>query len=198
VQKAKLQAAEDNLKKAQDEIKQLKVKIHDREVSVKSTFQQIDKWKKQSEGVGKEKELEALQHEIQQATERVRAFEDEIFEAMTLSEDKAAQLPAIEAITKQVRAEVSQFEKDYDSRLAKWAGEKAAALEELKGVDAQIPDDIKPTYEKLIKTRGADALSKIEVRICTSCYTELTPQNAGEVLRGLFVICKSCGRIVYS
>lgn len=198
VQKAKLQAAEDNLKKAQDEIKQLKVKIHDREVSVKSTYQQIDKWKKQSEGAGKEKELDALKHEIDQATEKVKALEDEIFEAMSLSEDKAAQLPAVEAITKQVRADVALFEKDYDARLAKWAAEKATALEELKAVDAQIPPEVKSAYDNLVKARGADSMSKIEGRICTACYTELTPQNAGEVIRGMFVMCKSCGRIVYS
>jgi predicted nucleic acid-binding Zn-ribbon protein len=198
IQKAKLQSAENNLKQAQDEIKQLKVKTHDREGTVKAAFVQIAKWEKQREGVENKKEFEALNHEIADAQGRIKALEDEIFELMTLTEEKAAQLPATEAITKQVRADVAQFEKEYDDRLAKFEAERAAAAAELANIDAQIPEDLVPMYQKVIKGRGADALARIEGRVCTVCNTELTPQNASEVKRGMFVLCKSCGRIMYA
>src|SRR5882724_13150858 len=105
------------LKQAQDEIKQLKVKIHDREVTVKATFQQIAEWEKQRETVENKKEFEALNHEISQAQTCIKALEDEIFEAMGLAEDKSALLPGIETTTKQVRADVAQFEQEYDARI---------------------------------------------------------------------------------
>ena len=117
---------------------------------------------------------------------------------MTLIEEKTALLPGVEAITKQVRAEVAQFEKEYDDRIAKCQAERLTAVEELKGVDAQLPEDVVPMYLKMVKARGADGLARIEGRICTTCNTELTPQNASEVNRGLFVLCKSCGRIMYA
>ena len=198
VQKAKLQAAEDNLKQAGDEIKQLKVKINDREVSVKATHVQIAKWEKQLETTENKKETTALNTETAAAKARIKALEDEIFETMTLVEEKTALVPGIETITKQVRLEVAQFEKEYDDRIAKFQAELNAAMEELKGVDAQIPEDIMPMYSKMVKARGADGLARIEGRICTTCNTELTPQNASEVKRGLFVLCKSCGRIMYA
>jgi len=197
-QKNKLQAAEDNLKRAQDEIKQLKVKIHDREVTVKATFQQIAKWEKQRETIENKKEFEALNHEITDAQTRIKALEDEIFEAMTVAEDKAALLPNIEAITKQVRADVAQFEKDYDDRIAKFEGERAHAVAELATVDAQLSGDALLIYQKIVRARGADSLARIDGRVCTVCNTELTPQNAAEVKRGQFVLCKSCGRIMYA
>ena len=198
VQKAKLQAAEDNLKQAQDEIKQLKVKINDREVTVKATYQQVAKWEKQREGVENKKEFEALNHETAQAQSRIKSLEDEIFETMTLVEEKTAQLPAIESITKQVRAEVAQFEKEYDDRIAKFEAERAQTVAELSAVDAQFTDDVLMLYQKMVRARGPDGLARIEGRVCTVCNTELTPQNASEVKRGLFVLCKSCGRIMYA
>lgn len=198
IQKNKLLAAEENLKAAQDEIKKLKVKTHDREVTSKATYQQIEKWEKQRETAANSKEFEALKHEIAQAMERVKTLEDEIFETMSAVEEKSALLPAVEAVTKQVRAEVAQFEKEYDERLAKLVAERAKTAEELKGVDAQVPEDILPTYSKIVKARGAGAFGKIEGRTCTACYTELTPQNASEVVRGMFVLCKSCGRMLYA
>jgi predicted nucleic acid-binding Zn-ribbon protein len=198
VQKAKLQTAESNLKQAQDELKQLKVKIHDREVTVKATFQQVAKWEKQRETVENKKEFEALNHEMADAQARIKALEDEVFELMTLVDDKTAALPGIESITNQIRSEVAQFEKDYDERLAKLEAERAAAAAELAAVDAQLPEEIVPLYQKALKGRGADALAAIEGRVCTVCNTELTPQNASEVKRGMFVLCKSCGRIMYA
>jgi predicted nucleic acid-binding Zn-ribbon protein len=198
IQKSKLQAAEENLKMAQDEIKHLKVKINDREVTVKATYQQIEKWEKQRDGVENKKEFNALNIEIAHAQERIKALEDEIFEAMGQVEEKSAKLPAVEAIAKHIRSEVAQFEKEFDERVAKFQSERNAALEELKGVDTQIPEEVMPRYAQLVKSRGADALARIDGRICTVCNTELTPQNASEVNRGLFVLCKSCGRIMYA
>lgn len=197
VQRAKLQSAEDNLKAAQDEIKQIKVKTHDREGTIKATYGQIAKWEKQREGVENKKEFDALNHELAQAAATVKALEDEVFELMTLVEDKIALLPGVEAITKQVKAEVAQFEKEYDDRLAKFAAEKEKAVEELKAVDVQFSEDHRAMYLKLVGNRGHDALASIENGICTACYTELTPQNNSEIKRGMFVLCKSCGRILY-
>ena len=118
-------------------------------------------------------------------------------ETITVIEEKTAQLPSVEAVTKQVRTEVAQFEKDYDERLAKFAAERDKAAEELKGVDAQLPEDIMATYRKLVSVKGADSLAQIENRNCTACYTDLIPQNVMELNRGAFVICKSCGRMLY-
>ncbi len=198
VQKAKLQAAEANLKQAGDEIKQLKVKIHDRETTVKATHTQIAKWEKQLETVENKKEMTALNTELAAAKARIKALEEEILETMTLVEEKTGLLPGVEAVTKQVRVEVAQFEKEYDDRIAKFQAERTVAAEELKGVDAQMPEEAMPMYLKMVKARGADGLARIEGRICTTCNTELTPQNASEVNRGLFVLCKSCGRIMYA
>jgi predicted nucleic acid-binding Zn-ribbon protein len=196
--KAKLQAAEDALKAAQDEIKHLKVKIHDFEVSIKSAFQQIDKWEKQREKIENKKEYDALNTEIAQARQRNAKYEEDTFPTMSLVEEKAAQLPEVEKRTQAVRTDIANFQKDYEQRLASLGQQRDTAKAELVEVEKQLPEDILPTYRKMVDAQGPDALAGVDNRICTACYTEVTPQMGMNINRGLFVLCKSCGRMLYA
>lgn len=198
LQKTKLQLAEDNLVKAQDELKHLKVKIHDREVTIKTSFQQIAKWEKQRETVENKKEYDALNSEIADAQKRIQSLEEEVFETMTLVEEKSAQLPQVQKATQQVRDDVAKYEKEYDDRLNRFREEMTRSAEELKATEVNVPEDLRPAFDKLIQTRGVEALGSVENKICMACYTELTPQLANNVNRGMFVICKSCGRMLYA
>ena len=40
-------------------------------------------------------------------------------------------------------------------------------------------------------------MSGVQGRTCTACYTEITAQNYNDLLQGNFVICQSCGRMLY-
>ena len=196
--KNKLQLAEDNLKAAQDEIKHLKVTILDRESSIKGAYLQIAKWEKQRDGIENKKEFDALNTEISQAQGRIKKFEDEILETMGQVEEKTAKLPDVEKATKQVRADVAKFEKEYQDRLAQLAQDKAKTEAELTAVEVQLPPEIMPVFTKLVTNMGPDSFSNIEGRACVACYTEVTAQMANEIRKGMFMLCKSCGRMLYA
>ena len=68
---------------------------------------------------------------------------------------------------------------------------------QMADVEAKLPDDIRPHYQRLLSARGEDALSAVEGRSCTACYTEITQQNYHNLTCDQFVLCKSCGRILY-
>jgi uncharacterized protein len=196
-QNAKLQQAEEILKAAQEEIKHLKVKIHDREVSIKTSFQQIDKFEKQREKVEGVKENNALDAEIANAKQRIATFEEEILETMGLVEEKTAQLPTVEKATQAVRNQVAEFKKDYQARLDQFAQERDKTLAELAEVDKGIPPEIREMFDKMVKFKGVEAMSAVEGRTCLACRTDVTAQMQNELLRGTFAVCRSCGRILY-
>src|SRR5262245_43519552 len=77
--KAKRQ--EDALRKCQEGIKQLKVKMHEKEVSIKSTLAQIGKLETQCNEASGKKEYDAFQSEIALTRVNWRKLEDEAFEA---------------------------------------------------------------------------------------------------------------------
>jgi len=188
---------EDTLHKAQDELKHLKVDTHQKEVSLKTVDEKIKKYEKQLADIMSKKEYDALKTELAHAREQAGKLEDEILGVMAQVEEKAARIPELEKNLKEGRAQVEQFVRDYDERMARFAQEQKDVLQKLAEVEAALPEEIRPHYDRLIKMKNEDALALVEGRICTACYTEITAQSEQELLRGWFILCKNCGRIMY-
>jgi predicted nucleic acid-binding Zn-ribbon protein len=197
IQQAKLARQEDVLKQAHANLKQIALEIRDKEGSIKATEQQISRYEKQLNEAANKKEYDALKSEIAQEKEHVSKLEDEVLAAITLTEEKSAQLPEVEKTTQQARADFAQFENDFKERLERFAREKERARSELQTVEATLPDDVRVTYDRLIAAKGTDALAGVTGRTCSECYVEITAQMASELKRELFLLCKNCGRILY-
>jgi len=197
IQQMKLAKQEENLKQAHDAIQQLTLQSREKEGSVKSTQQLVLKHEKQlTEAVAK-KEYEALKKEIAQEKGLIGKLEDEILAAIAQVEEKTAQLPEVENTTQKARADFAQFEKDFQERLDRLAGEKTRAQAELIATEATLPDDIRVQYARFINAKGSDCMAGVKGRTCLACYTEITSQMLGELGRGVFMMCKNCGRMLY-
>lgn len=182
---------------AQDALKQVKMHIHEKEVSIKATQQQIEKYKKQRDDVKSRKEYDTLNVEITHSEAHIRKIEDEILELMALGETKAAEIPQAEQALAKVKADLARAEQDQQDVLKRHGEEKARAQEELRAIEATLSEDVRAIYQRLINAKGVDALSGVRVKTCSSCYTEITPQMSSELQREQFVICKNCGRMLY-
>ncbi len=67
-------------------------------------------------------------------------------------------------------------------------------LEELKSVEATLPDDVRPLYDRLI-AMGHD-VAGVKGCIC-SAYTEITSQCSANSDVEMFILCKNCGRCIW-
>jgi predicted nucleic acid-binding Zn-ribbon protein len=188
---------EETLHKAQDELKHLKVDTHQKEVSLKTVDEKIKKYEKQLADIMSKKEYEALKIELAHAREQAGKLEDEILGVMGQVEEKTARIPELEKNLKEGRAHVEQFVREYDERMARLGQEQKDVLHKLAEIEATLPEEITPAYQRLVNAKGEDALALVEGRICTACYTEITAQNEQDLLRGVFILCKNCGRIMY-
>jgi uncharacterized protein len=198
VQQKKLANQEDAFTQAKEHLKRLALDIREKEGNVKATQTQIKKYEKQLDTAANKKEYDTLQSEIASEKAHISKLEDEILAAMSESEEKTAQLPEVEKVAQKAQADFAQFVKDHQEMLDRFAQEKARAQEELKTTEATLPPDVKAQYDRLIAAKGADALSGVQGRICTACYTEITPQMLTELKREMFLICKNCGRMLYT
>lgn len=197
LQQKRLQTQEDALVQAKEHLKRLALDIREKEGSVKATQTQIKKYEKQLDSAANKKEYDTLQLEITQEKAHVSKLEDEILAAMAESDEKTARLPDVEKQTQQARADYAQFEKDHQDKVARFGAEKTRAAEELKATEATLPGDVRAQYDRLVAAKGNEALSAVQGRICTACYTEITPQMFNELKREMFQICKNCGRMLY-
>lgn len=198
IQQGKLAFQEDAYKKAQDEIKQIKVKIGEKELAIKTSSAQVKKYQQQTNDVTNKKEFEALKHEISASQDTIRKAEDEILELMGLVEEKTAQLPEAEKLVKKAKDELNNFDKDLAERMVRYKEEITKAKAELAVVEKDLPEEIRPMVNKLVSLKGVESFSGVEKRTCLACYTEVTPQMSNELLRGNFMYCKNCGRMLYA
>jgi predicted nucleic acid-binding Zn-ribbon protein len=197
VQQGKVARQETTQREAQDAIKRIKVSIHEKEVTLKTTHGQIAKYQKQLSEVGSKKEYDALQHEISDARTACQRLEEEILTAIAESEEKTAQLPEQEKAVRQAKEEHAKFEAGVQERLASLQAQMAETEQQIQQQELAIPADIRTQYQRIVAAQGHDALSSVQGRTCAACYTEITAQQHNELQQEMVVLCKSCGRILY-
>lgn len=197
LQKKKITLAEDGLKQAQEEITRLKLANRERETTVKATNTLVEKHQRQLNEATSRKEYDALKTEIASEQGKVQKLEDEILQAMMTIDEKAAQLPEFENTIKQAKADFAAFESTNEIRLGERKQMLETTLQQLKEVEANLSEDVRPQYQRLVASMGADAMARVEGISCTTCYVGLTAQNMNELRMGMLVVCKSCGRFLY-
>ncbi len=195
--KNKLARQEDVYKQAEDAVKKMKADIHNKETELKGTDDQIKKYERQSNDIMSKKQFEALKLEIQHARDKIDKLSDVILEEMGRVEEEAAKLPDIKKLVDDAKKEVETFQRDFEKRMADLADQREKVLEELKQVEATLPNDIRPQYDKIVSVSDDEAFSSVEKETCMACYTHITPQQQNELLRDRFVLCKSCHRMLY-
>lgn len=195
---AKIAKQDERIKEAQDAIKKLKVSIHEKEVSLKTKHGQITKHERQlNESAGK-KEYDALKSEIAAERSACAKLEEEILAAMEEVDVRTGKLPELEKEVQQAKKETAKVIDDIQSKRAGLTDMLAAAHKQLQEVEATLPEDVREPYHRQVNGRGGpDSLSAVQGRTCVACYTEITSQSQLDLIRGSFVLCKSCGRMLY-
>jgi uncharacterized protein len=196
-QKAKVVRQEEAMNSNLEAIKRLKVAIHEKEVTLKTTHGQIAKHQKQLNEAGAKKEYDALQTEIASAREKCNQLEEESLEAMGESEERTAKIPELENAAKAAKEAFAQYEKESGARMAALKQQLDETQAKAKEVEANVPANVRSNFDRIVKGKGADAFAPVVDRGCGACRTEIIAQQYNELLMGAFVVCKMCGRILY-
>jgi uncharacterized protein len=125
-----------------------------------------------------------LADEILEMFERI----DELGNATTEAEQKLAK--AKEELTKITQQVAEQHDRLVDD-LHRLEGE-------VKEAEAILPDDFRDAYNRIVKSKGSDAMAQVENGTCTGCYQQITQNMHNALLMGRIVFCQgSCGRLLY-
>jgi uncharacterized protein len=196
-QEDKLANQEVSLKDYQESIKKFKVAILQKESQIKAKQQQIAKHEKQRNEAKEKKEYDALNVEIASDKKDVQKIEDEILADMEQVESMTAQIPLKEQESQKVKQDIARVIDDIQARRKTLTDLLQQAHQQIEQVEATLPEDVRTQYNRLVSAMGADSISAVRGRTCVACYTEITAQNYNELRMEQFVVCKSCGRILY-
>lgn len=196
-QQAHLVAEEQAHKAAHDLVMKLKLKIRDDEGTLKQLNTQLAKYEKQLNDAGSPKEYEGKQSEIRQAKEKIGLTEEAILMGMDELETRTAGLPDDDRRWIEAQANFKQQQLDAKERLERIIEDQGLAREQLAKAEADLPNDVKSQYDRLITRYGPDGLAGVNGRSCQQCRTSITEQQKAELVNGKFICCPNCGRGLY-
>jgi predicted nucleic acid-binding Zn-ribbon protein len=196
-QQGRVTFAEQQLHDEQEAIKKLKVTNHQKEVDLKAREAQIERSKKKLLEAASQREMDALNSEITQGKEACGVLEEEILTGMGEVEERTAGLPKFEQTLAAIRAEFVRFEADTLAKKTEQEGLLKQAQIDLAEAEKGIPAPLRDGYQRVVKARGADALSLVKDRVCTACSTGVTAQQMVNLQGNQFTTCNICGRILY-
>jgi predicted nucleic acid-binding Zn-ribbon protein len=188
---------EELLHQAQESIKKIKVNLHEKEGNLKSQLQVVAKHEKQLNEVSSRKEYDALRVEIESDRKVCSKIEDEILEVMGEIETRTVQIPEYEKSAKKAKEDMARVINDIQTRRNELTDRLNETLKSIHEVEAGLPEDVRALYDRLVSAKGDSAMSSVQGRTCSACYTEITAQNQNDLVQERLVLCKNCGRILY-
>ncbi|HEV2949616.1 MAG TPA: C4-type zinc ribbon domain-containing protein [Gemmataceae bacterium] len=188
---------EELLHQAQDSIKKLKVALHEKEVSLKAQEQVVAKHEKQLNEATSRKEYDTLRSEIETDKKACAKIEDAMLEVMEEIETRNLQIPEYEKGVKKGKEDTARVIDDVQTRRNEFTDRLNETLKSIREIETSLPDDVRATYDRLVAVKGDGAMSSVQGRTCTACYTEITAQNQNDLMQEKLVLCKNCGRILY-
>jgi predicted nucleic acid-binding Zn-ribbon protein len=194
----KLAAHEKALADARDGLKHRKADVLTGEATIKSLTQNLARHEKQLDTLTDPRQIEAKEHDIANTKELIAKQEDDLLNAMSDVDERAARIPDLEAALVKAKGDFAAYEKEAAERIVRLKDELKVATAALAAEEAKIPPAIRGQYDRLVKAHGADAFAAVENQTCTHCRVGITTQGLADLRQGNeFICCRNCGRAQY-
>jgi uncharacterized protein len=193
----KLADTKAQLEKAQAAVKADEATRRKYETAIADQRGKISKYRDQSLDVKTNEQYKALLHEIQFAEKEIAATEDKILELMVNADARDKEVKAAQAELKAEAAEIEKEKIEARQRTAEDEKQLAEWRAKRDQMRAGVNEDLLRHYERVSKFRGS-GISEVLDHKCMACQVMLRPQTYNDVRTGQqTVVCDSCQRILY-
>lgn len=174
------------LRRAEDEVRQQRLKIEQNEASLYSGK------------IRNPKELKDLENEVAALKRYLSVLEDRQLDAMLVEEDAATSHQAAKAGLKTASADFEQRCGELIREKDKILTDQARLDEERRAAIGSIAPDDMAQYVQLRKTRRGVAVAMVVDRACSACGSTLNAALLSAVHSPNHInLCDTCGRILY-
>lgn len=177
--------------KSVERIKHLRFKLSEAE-------EQREQYEKQMDLIKTQREYEALDKEIKDATEKEQQYRKDILREEKELEELNFSLEREENMIKQQEQELEEEQnKIRDESLVK--EDQLSELEkDEKSIIPGLDEEILFKFERIIRSKSGVGIVPIRDAICTGCHMQLPSQFVNEVRSGDSIhFCPYCSRILY-
>ena len=143
------------------------------------------------------REYQALLEQIAADQMAESVLEDEILECMENVDSLGQSVNDANSVVDDAKKQMQDESKRVDDEGVALKSEITQLTSELAGTESGLPEEIKPDYLRIVKTRRDDSLASVRDEICEGCFTQVTPNMVAQLALKESGICTSCGRLLY-
>jgi uncharacterized protein len=145
-----------------------------------------------------QREYEALDKEIKDATDKEQSLRKELQREQTAIEELKNTLEKEEMMIRKQEEDVKEEQSKIKLKVKEKNSELKKLLADEKKITPGLEEDILFKFERIIKSKSGLGIVSLTKGVCTGCYMILPPQFVNTVRQGAHVeFCPYCSRILF-
>lgn len=199
-----IKAHEANVAKAEAEVTRLKnehkssrVAVDSKQLQLKSDEGKIVDLRAKLNAVKSNREYQAMKDQIAAAEMANSVLQDEVLEAMEKIEGAKGVIAEAEQRLTKAKEEMARVQNAVREQQGSLDNDYKRLEGELVEAEKKLPDDLRETYARMVRGKGADGMAQVEGEHCGGCYQTVTANTMNSLLMDKIVFCQVCGRIMY-
>jgi uncharacterized protein len=199
-----IKAHETNVAKTEAEVTRLKnehkttrVAADQKQLQLKSDEGKIIDLRAKLNVVKSNREYQAMKDQIAAAEMANSVLQDEILEALEKIEAAKSIVTEAEQRWTKAKEEMAKVQNAVRDQQGALDNDYKRLEGELVESEKKLPDDLRETYSRMVRGKGADGLAQVEGEHCGGCYQTITANTMNSLLMDKIVFCQVCGRIMY-
>lgn len=195
---ANVAKVEGELNQSKADVKAAKVSSDQKQLLLRSGESKIVDLKVKLNAAQSNREYQALKDQIAADEMAGSVLSDEILEAMEKIDELTVKVGEAEQKVAKAKEELGKIQQSVRDQEGLLAGDVKRLEAELKESESFLPPDIRDAYNRIVKSKGADAMAMVEGETCGGCSQTITANTYSALLIGKNVCCcQSCGRLLY-
>ncbi len=196
--KTKTAGASSDLEAGKQRVNQVESERKRLELEIEARQAQVTRYANQQLETRKNEEYQALAQQIQTCKGEITRLEDQVIDLMEQAEAAQKEVVRLRAVA----VAAQQGADDLVAQLGEREKNLQKELEELQSARNQqaetVEAGVRARYERLLKTKGDNALAGVNHGVCGGCHMKLPTQVLVACQAEQEVVsCINCGRILY-
>ena len=157
-----------------------------------------EKAEKNMENISTQREYEALDKEIDDASMKEQEFRNKLQKELRLISDLDEEIKQSQALIEQQEAELDEQRKVIESEIEKKNKQIKALTDKEEQISIDVDPDVLFKFERIIRNKMGKGIVAIKGGVCLGCHMILPAQFANSVRTGEEIIfCPYCSRILF-
>ncbi|MGE0608995.1 MAG: zinc ribbon domain-containing protein [Pirellulales bacterium] len=194
---ANVKRLEEELATAKSQHKATRVASDQKQLSLKAGEAKIEDLRRKLNACGSNREYQALLEQIAADEMANSVLADEILEAMEKVDEVHGKIGEAEQRLAKGKEELAKTHNSIREQLGQIEVDIKRLEIDLREAEAGLPTDIRSDYDRVVKSRGSEAMAAVEGECCGGCFNTLTPNMFNSLHMSHAVFCKNCGCLLY-